>query len=939
MRNLQTSSIPPTVTRSFCLFLFQRLLSILTTGFLFASTAFGQQFVGNYTGHAIRGDSVIFSCESASLLLEFCSESIIKVKYTPFGTLTRDTSFVTFCEDWPAVNFTVQNFPDSINFHTNALTLACRKRPFRLVFRERNGRLLLQERPAGGLGWDGGLRYAYFNQTADEHFYGFGERGISLDRKGYRFDTYNRPVFGYSIPLATMNINIPFFCSTRGYGIYFDNTHPGLFDMGAENPDYYSYRADAGEMIFYFIYGPDLKSILKNYTALTGRQPMPPRWALGYLQSKYGYRNETQAREMVNTMRQKKIPCDAIVLDLYWFGGVRGMGNMSWDTASWQNPAQMVRDFLAMGIKTILITEPYIVTTSSNYAAANARKYFGTNASGQALIIPDFWAGSASLLDLTNPGARAWWWSLHEPLMAQGVSGWWTDLGEPEVHPSEMQHQLGSAAKVHNIFNLLWSKSLFDGYSVSYPQQRVFNITRSGFAGMQRYSTFPWSGDVRSSFGGLAVQIPIMLGMGLSGVAYQHSDLSGFTGNPSPELYVRWMQLGAFSPIARAHGADGTHQTEPWAFGTTAEAIVKSLLQLRYRLLPYSYTLAYENHSTGVPIARPLVLEYPNDPNVYNLGNEYLWGPDFLVAPVTQPGVTSRSLYLPEGEWVDYWTDRIYSGGTTITANAPLETLPLFVKRGAVIPLQNEMNYSDEFPLDTLTLVIYPSRQSSFTLYADDGRTTAYRSGAFALTTFACEVQPAVVSVTIGRSSGDYSGKPNRRVYFCELHHISQTPDSVTKNANKLVARKSVDELRRYNEGWWYDSAKQLLVVKCQTVPDEKYVLRISGEDLVSSTTPQSELPTFFRLYPPHPNPFSETTQIAYRLVKRARVQVEIFNLMGQRLKSLVMADQQPGEYAFSWRGEDERDLPAAAGIYVVRVKVNAGEEEFLASEKISLLR
>ncbi len=910
------------------------------TGLLFTPTACSQQFAGNYSNHIIRADSVIFSCESASILLEFCSAAIVKVKYIPAGMLTRDTSLVAFHDDWPAVNFTVQDFADSVNLQTDSLTITCRKRPFRLLFRNRSGRLLLQERPAGGLGWKEAIRYAHFTQTADEHFYGFGERGLDFDRKGYRFESYNRPEFGYNSALATMNINIPFFCSTAGYGIYFDNTYPGLFDMGAGNSAYHSYRADGGEMIFYFIYGANFKSILRSHTALTGRQPLPPRWALGYLQSKYGYRNETQAREIVNTLRQKQIPCDALILDLYWFGGLQGMGNMSWDSANWPNPAQMMKDFSATGIKTILINEPHIVMTSSNYSVARSHNYFGTNASGQPSVIPNFFAGPASLLDMTKPATQAWWWSLHEPLIAQGVSGWWTDLGEPELHPPDMQHHLGSAAKVHNVFNLLWSKVIFDGYARFRPQERLFNLTRSGFAGMQRYSTFPWSGDVRSTFTGLAVQIPMMLGMSMSGVAYQHSDLSGFTGNPSPELYVRWMQLGAFSPIARAHGYDGTHQTEPWAFGAAAEAIVKNYLQLRYRLLPYSYTMARENHTTGMPQARPLVLEYPDDPNVHNLGDEYLWGADFLVAPVTQAGATNRRVYLPEGEWVDYWTDQIYSGGTTINADAPLETLLLFVRRGAIIPLQNVMNYSDEFPLDTLTLAIYPAAQrSSFTLYEDDGKTTAYRSGAFALTPFTCEVQPQAVTINIARSQGDYAGKPKQRVYLTELHHLNHAPDSVTKNAAMLQAYASAEALQRGDEGWRYDATKHLLVVKCQTVPNEDYVLRISGNELVSSVSQVPTLPTVFQLRAPHPNPFAEATQIAYQLTQRASVQVEIFNLVGQRVKSLVKATQQPGEHVVAWGGDDESGLAVAAGVYVVRVKVNADNEEFLASRKISIVR
>ncbi|MFQ6617456.1 MAG: TIM-barrel domain-containing protein, partial [Fidelibacterota bacterium] len=646
---------------------------------------FAIEFVGDYSNHVVQDNTVLFTCGSTAVSIQLYRDDIVRVSLFPSGNIQDDTSFVVVNRSWPEVDFEVYESADEINIKTDSMIVTAQKRPFRLSFYDGAGRLILKERDEGGLGWEGELNYAYFQQGDDPHYYGFGEKSIPLDRRGYSFRIFNKPVFGYAGEEADMSINIPFFSTPDGYGIYFDNPYTGYFDMGEESQAYFYYRVDHGPLIYYFIYGSDFKTILEKYTWLTGRQPMPSRWALGYLQSKFGYENETEARAVVKTMRAKKIPCDAIILDVYWFGGPELMGNLSWDQSRWPDPQKMMADFRDVGIKTILIEEPYITIKSSNYWTAYYGGYFGTDSLGQSMAF-DIWAGRASLLDLTRPSAQEWWWGKHRSLIDGGVAGWWTDLGEPETHPSDMRHYLGPMKRVHNIFNLIWSKLLYEGYMTYRPDERLFNLTRSGFAGMQRYSTFPWSGDVSKSFSGLRAQLPIMLGMGMSGVGYQHSDIGGFTGYTTPELYARWMEFGSFSPITRAHGWG--QGTEPWAFGSEVEEIATDYIKLRYKLLPYIYTYAYQNHIRGWPLARPLIFEYPEDPAVLNLDSEYLWGEAFLAAPVMEEGSTSRSVYLPEGEWIDYWTGDFYPGSRTITVEAPLNLLPLFVKNGSIIPMQ-----------------------------------------------------------------------------------------------------------------------------------------------------------------------------------------------------------------------------------------------------------
>lgn len=878
---------------------------------LILSEIFLPEFVGDYSGHTVNGNKIQFQCQDAVVLIEWCTRDIVKVSLFPDGNVQPDTSFVVIHEAWSPVSFTVEDTEDSIWVKSSGVHIGCQKRPFRISFCNSMEQLILRERPAGGLGWSENQRYAYFNQTGDEHFYGFGERTIDFDKKGHDFSSYNTAVFGYSGPLETMNINIPFFCSTKGYGLYFDNTYPGYFDMGSTDPGVYWCRADGGRMIYYFIYGGDLKGILERYTWLTGRQPLPPRWALGYLQSKYGYQTQTEAEAIVDSMRAKRFPCDAIILDLYWY---KHMGDLWWDFENWPDPQQMISDFLDRGIKTVLIQEPYILEISRNYSVAYDLGIFGRDEGGTQMLLQDFWMGPAGLLDLTDPSAQSWWWALHIPLIDQGVSGWWTDLGEPELHPDNMVHYLGPSAKVHNIFNLLWSKTIFEGYENYYPEERLFNLTRSGFAGMQRYSTFPWSGDVASSFGGLEVQIPMLLGMGMSGVAYHNSDIGGFVGYTSPELYIRWMQYGTFCPVTRAHGV-GQPQ-EPWAYGEEAERICRRYIQLRYMLLPYIYTYAYQNHTRGIPLARPLVMEYPDDPEVYNLASEYLFGDLLLVAPVTREGMTTKSVYLPQGEWVYYWSDSCYSGAQTAIVNAGLEILPLFVKKGAIIPMQPLMSYSDERVLDTLILNIYPSDSSSFTLYEDDGCTNDYQTGALALTEFSCRATEQLIEVNIGQSEGMYDGKPDSRNYISQIHYIVTKPDSTLKNGVSLSELADSSQFADATEGWWYDELDKLLFTKCNTEPNLEYQIQIYGNDLLPIDEGQDEF-RILKLYQNYPNPFKNTTIIGFNIggLSPTEVSLKVYNISGREVMDL-------SRYIKGGEGSvviDGGDL--ASGIYFYQIR------------------
>lgn len=867
---------------------------------LFLCTISAQTYLSNYTHHTVSGNAIQVFAGASSVRFMFYKSDIVRVDYLPDSTSQPDSSFVVIMDTSAGYSPTLIETDSTVEVSSTQVKIVCTKNPVRLSFYSSNNVLLLSEPQSGGLSKFGAQRRATFTLQPDEHFYGTGERGTNLDKRGLAFDSYNVAIGGYSTPLPNMAANIPFLASSKGYGLYFDNTFRGRYDLGYSSSTKFYYNAYGGELTFYLIAQNSIPELIAHYTALTGRQPMPPKWALGFIQSKYGYRDETEARTMIQTMRQKQIPCDAIILDLYWFNS---MGDISWKLSAWPQPFQMMSDFLSLGIKTIVITEPYIIQYSTNYGPAAGLGYLAKNPNGQPYTLSNWWSCNCNsyLLDLTNPSAQQWWWNMHPTFFGNELAGLWTDLGEPENHPDSMKHYLGAAPKVHNIFNLLWAKTVFDGFNQIRPNQRFFNLTRSGFAGIQRYGVSIWSGDVSRTFGGLAAQLPMLLNMGISGIGYHNSDIGGFCcGTTTPELYTRWMQYGTFCPITRAHGVG--QSTEPWSYDAQTEAISKKYIELRYQLLPYIYTMANENHESGMPLARPLFFDDPTDANLTNESSSYLWGNSMLVSPVVEEGQTSKSFYLPKGQWVNFWTDEKISGGQTITTPAPIETMPMFVKAGSIIPMQFVMNYTDEHPLDTLRLAVYPNPEQygSFTMYEDDGKTLEYKSLSRAFTEFIQEISingsDTSLRLNIGATIGTYTGKPTQRTYISEVHLLDNKPLLVRKNTSLIGEQQSYTALRQHADGYFYDSLANILYIQTITVPDSAYEIIVENVSLVGVNDLPDELPSkTFRLEQNYPNPFNPATNFGFRIADFGLVTLKIFDVLGREVATLVDEFQVSG--------------------------------------------
>jgi alpha-glucosidase (family GH31 glycosyl hydrolase) len=914
-----------------------RVLFILIPFTYLCSLPVGAQtFLGDLTDVTTSGPVAELHVGESVVHVSFPREDIVRVDFLNPASSRPDTSF-SVIQPVPSSPSPGVFISDSLVVVSSAeIQVVCTKRPFRMSYYS-NGTQLAAEPPAGGLGYGTTGKQLAFELPPDMHLYGSGERGIGLDLRGHAFNLLNTQTGGYSTPLSVMNINIPLLVTTGGIALFVDNTFPGRFDLGATDPHQFWYRAPEGQLTFYLIASATISGQLEGYTWLTGRQPLPPRWAFGYIQSKYGYRNEAEARQTVDLLRQHQIPCDALVLDLYWFNE---MGDLSWNLSAFPSPFTMMRDFLQEGIRTILITEPYVVSQSLNFAEGDAGGYFATTSFGQTYLLPGWWSCgcNAALVDMSSEDARTWWWSKHPSFLGDEVAGLWTDLGEPERHPSDMMHALGSADRVHNIYNLLWAGAVYSGMTALRPGQRVFNLTRSGFAGIQRYGVIPWSGDVARSFGGLAVQPPMMLNSGMSGLAYHNSDIGGFCcGTTTPELYARWMQYGTLCPIARAHGTG--QGTEPWTFGAAAENISRSYIELRYRLLPYLYTLAFENFNTGNPNARALVMRYPDDPVAATSSDSYLLGDALLVSPVVQEGQFSKDVYLPDGGWFDYWSDHRHEGKRIVTVATPLDVTPIFVRAGSILPLAPLMQHTDERPLDTLTVAIYPDGEhgGTFTLYEDDGATLDYQSGAYAETEFAQSVSSAgngnALMVTIGASSGMYQGMTPLRVYLLECHGVSANPGMVTVNGIPVAERTSPEDLRSAGKGFLFDPAGQQLYVHLPGTRDSTYEVIVDNIQLTTSVRVQSS-PSFF-LHDCYPNPFNPTTHIRYSIGERTMVRLDIYDVLGRLVATSVDAVQDRGDYEVVFDVRTGTGGEITSGVYFFRLRAG----NFTDTKKMVFLR
>jgi alpha-glucosidase (family GH31 glycosyl hydrolase) len=653
--------------------------------------------------------------------------------------------------------------------------------------------------PAGGAPALRRLR-ANFAFSGEQHFYGLGQGGGGLDRLGVARQLWNTHL-GHG-PGADMGV--PLLVSSRGYALFFDNPGDATIAVGRSDGGVrIAYTAETGNLAWYFLFGVDVRGVMREVAGLLGSAPLPPRWALGFLQSTRHFHDTAELRELPRTIRDKRIPCDAIIyLSTYGeaLGWNRGVGHLEFQPELWPDPAALVGEARGQHFEVIVHEYPVLHEASPLFAEAESRGYLLVEGYERAAATGSNYRQGQRYVDFSSPAARAWWWSAHRTLAELGVAGWWLDGGEGP--PAHSALHGGDGRLLHNLYDRFRHQAFAEGEAADRPDQRAFLLCRSGAAGMQRFGATCWSGDINNDFATLEAQIPLGLNTGMSGIPYWGTDVGGFF-HPVPEtgeLYARWFQLGAFSPIFRSHGWVWREHV-PWAHGSRVEAICRQYAELRYRLLPYTYTLAWQAHTLGLPLMRPLVMNYPDDPRAWGLGHQFLWGDDLLVAPVTREGATAWPVYLPSGAWYDFWTGSRHEGPCGITVEAPLERLPLFARAGAILPLGPVVQHTAERPLDEVTLLIYPEGTSRFELYEDDGRTSAYRRGRHVLTALECAARPGTVTVRIGEGAGDRSLVPAGRRYGLALR--TDPPRTVALEGHGDLVR--LEGPGQSGPGWWAD--------------------------------------------------------------------------------------------------------------------------------------
>nr|WP_177204811.1 TIM-barrel domain-containing protein [Hymenobacter arizonensis] len=814
-----------------------------------------------------------------------------------------------------------------------------------------------------------------FHLAPSERLYGTGSRALPVDRRGYRLELYNQAHYGSQNNEPNLNITLPTVLSSRGYMLFFDHHAPGYLDLGKTDKNVLEYGGEGLTSLSYFVItGRSQAEILERYTALTGRQPLPPRWALGLIQSRFGYKTDTEMQNVASRMRRENFPLDALVLDLYWFGGTTRQGDFTWAPRQFPDPAGMMSSLKQQGIKTILISEPYVMRTSRNDSLVRTQGLVGTTAAGKPFTVASFWAGPASILDVFKPKTRTWMWAQYKRLHDQGAAGWWSDLGEPENHPDSMRHVNGTARAVHNAYGQVWASIFQDNYAKEYPDERVFNLARSGWAGMQRNSVFPWSGDIQRSWSGYQAQIPVMVGMGQGGVGYMHSDAGGFcVGGIDSELYTRWLQMASLCPILRPHG-EGV-PPEPYYYPEPYKSSVRNAVQLRYQLLPYLYTLAWQNTTTGAPLARstdfddafvkdyidnmqanafpisePITLskeekeagftEKDIDSNwgspsadkrywnprtqlplstseakrLANANDQYLLGPNLLVAPVLHPSQRRRNVELPWGNWIDFYSNQTYPGGRNVGVTAPLAHTPLLVRAGAFLPMTAYRPSTAQYRPDTLLLRYYPdpiSSKSEFTMYDDDGHSArALEQKQYETLTMSGTYTPTQTDVVLS-SKGSYTGQPTSRRVHLLVQRVAAPPTAIYLD-NEMAPAEAAS----------YNAARQELTI--QFTMKAAAAVSLRGLRIVGESAAGHDPETFTLEAPDNRSfgPRGTTLRYTRHTMGAAPAQLIIRNAQGGLVRSFEL-DAASGPHGLQWDGLDEQGRAVAPGVYTAQ----AGEQ------------
>ena len=707
-------------------------------------------------------DGVEFALEKGILKLQVCTDSIVRVLYAPTSLFPQVKDFVVIKTEWPHRHFSVAETPENITLTTTTLKLVVTRKDSSILFLDAQGKKLTAEndRTMTPAEVNGEKTYHLERFTnmwdSQEAFYGLGQHQAGV--WNYRGESVD-------ISQDNTNISIPMWLSSRGYGIFWNNPSRSRFNNRFVSALYVSSEV-ADEMDYYFIYGPDFDKIIAGYRELTGEAPLFGEWAYGYWQCKNRYDSQAELLTIVKKYRDLHIPLDNIVQDWFWWNI---MGDPVWNK-NYPDPKGMIEQLHDEHAHLMVSVWPFFRPGSPVYDYMDQQGYFIAKTK-----VPGFHPAGQALYDAFNPDARKYYWTLMDAALFNiGVDAWWLDTTEPETEGREnsilvtSQTAAGNGARYANLYPLMTTTAVYTGQRDASERKRVFILSRSAFAGEQRNAAAVWSGDVEPNWVTFRRQIPAGMNYSLSGLPYWTTDIGGFiSANPDDpayrELYARWFEFGTFNPIFRAHGTRTTNQNEIWSYGPEIQKLLTSYDELRYRLMPYIYSVAWMTTSQNYTPMRALVMDFRGDIRAENTGDQFLFGPALMVNPVTEPGATSRSVYLPKADWYDFWSGEKVDGGREITAAAPLDRLPLFVRAGSIVPMGPEEEYTRQKRGDPIELRVYRGADGEFVLYEDEGDSYDYEKGAYA--TIPIQWDQAKQTLTIGVRSGKFSGMPQTRIF------------------------------------------------------------------------------------------------------------------------------------------------------------------------------
>jgi len=739
--------------------------------FLFSALARASwEPLGNVTAVVRQPHAIVLTAGKAKVSITAINEAVIRVRVAPTGVSPANFSWAVALEsNAPTGNFDVQDSGGILTASTSAVKVRVEKAPLRISFLDAAGQVIVQDDPRHPMAFDGGEFRVSKLMPEDEHYYGLGDHPGPLDRRKLAFTHWNTDAYGWQESTDPLYKTIPFFLGLRqgkAYGIFLDNTWRSSFDFGKQWRDAYSFGADGGELDYYFFYGPHPKTVIQRYADLTGKPPLPPLWSLGFQQSRYSYYPEARVREIARTFREKQIPADVIYLDIDYQQDNRPF---TVNRERFPHFEQMIRDLGQQGFRVILITDLHIASLPNAgykpYDEGSANNYFVHNPDG-SVFVGTVWPGPSVFPDFTWAPARNWWGTLYKDFVADGIAGFWNDMNEPSVFlrpdktmPLDTVHRMDRGGttthrEAHNVFGMENSRGTYEGLLKLQSNTRPFVLTRATYAGGQRYAA-TWTGDNSSTWNHYRISTPTLLNLGLSGFALIGDDIGGFKGSPTPDLLTRWIELGTFNPIFRDHTDTGSANQEPWVHGPEHEAIRKRYIEVRYKLLPYIYASVEATTHTGLPIMRPVFLEYP-EAGDFDQDRAFFFGGDLLVEPQIDETLDPAKIALPPGDWYDYWTGLPVDRAALRPSKIALDQVPLYVRAGAMIPQQPVVQSTGETPQGPLELRVYPGRNCQGSLYFDDGTTFNYKGGDLLRAALACQTTANSVTLRISSSEGRF---------------------------------------------------------------------------------------------------------------------------------------------------------------------------------------